>query len=80
MVIFTTDLVVVAAAALLMSGDWNVRAFFWPAVAVGALWVLGRPPFNPYRGVVRWLFFAVPPVVLLLLTGAAWLLLMALES
>jgi hypothetical protein len=66
-----------ASAVVIMTGDWNIRALLWPVVACGALWILSRTWYDPSQRAARWLFFASPPLVLLLLAAATWLVLIA---
>jgi len=70
-------IVLSASAVVFMTGDWNIRALVWPVVAGVALWMLSHIWFNPSQRAARWLFFASPPVVLVLLAGATWLVLLA---
>ena len=69
----------IASALVIMTGDGKVGAVFWPVICSGGLWLLSSIWFDRSQRATRWLSFAFPPAVLLLLAAATCLALITVE-
>ena len=64
---------------ILMTGDAGRRVVPVPPISAGALWLLSRTGADPFRKASRWFYLLMPPLVLLVLLAATWLVIIYLE-
>jgi hypothetical protein len=63
----------IGSVLVIITGGGSIRGALGLVIALGSLWMLSRLWIDSSRRAARWLFFASPPLILILLAAAPWL-------